>query len=299
MKEDSIVIDVSLVRRLIASQFPQSKAFSITPVATSGWDNRTFHLGQDMSVRLPSAADYELQVEKEHEWLPKLASALPLPISIPLALGKPECGYPWKWSIYRWLQGEAASSAKIADLSEFAIDLANFLTAFQRIDAKNGPQPGLHSFYRGGSLSFYDNDTRCAIANLKDKIDVDGATNIWEAALSTSWKKPPVWVHGDISLGNLLVKEGKLCAVIDFGQLASGDPACDFAITWTLFYGKSREVFQKILSLDKDTWARARGWTLWKALVVASGFTNPNNTESKQCRLCHLHHPVVDTWHET
>lgn len=283
MKKESPVIDTPLVRRLIDSQFPQWKDLPIQPVATSGWDNRTFHLGKDMSVRLPSAADYELQIEKEHQWLPKLALNLPLPIPIPLAMGKPEHGYPWKWSIYRWLEGRSANLAPISDLAEFAANLAHFLVALRKIDTTGGPAPGLHSFQRGGSLSIYDADTRQAIASLKDKIDVSSATAAWEAALSTPWKNSPVWVHGDISAGNLLVKTGKLCAVIDFGQLAIGDPACDLAINWTLFHGKSRETFQSTLALDKDTWVRARGWTLWKALVVAAGFANPNNTESSRC----------------
>ncbi len=250
----------------------------------SGWDNRTFHLGKDMSVRLPSAADYELQIEKEHQWLSKLAPNLPLPIPVPLAMGKPEHGYPWKWSIYRWLEGKSAHSAPISDLTVFAADLANFLIALYRIDTTGGPKPGAHCFYRAGSLSVYDAETRQAIASMEGQIDTSAATAVWEIALSTSWKNPPVWVHGDISTGNLLVKAGNLCAVIDFGQLAVGDPACDLAINWTLFHGKSRETFQRILSLDKDTWTRARGWALWKALVVAAGFTNPNNTESSQCR---------------
>lgn len=283
MKKEHVVIDASLVRRLIASQFPKWKELPIDPVATSGWDNRTFHLGKDMSVRLPSAAEYELQVEKERQWLSILAPALPVPIPMLLAMGNPEYGYPWKWSIYRWLEGAAAASGRIVNLSEFAIDLANFLKALHRIDAIDGPPPGLHSFYRGGSLSVYDNKTRRSITALKDKIDAPMATKVWEAALSTSWENPAVWVHGDISAGNILVHDGKLSAIIDFGQLAVGDPACDLAINWTLFHGESREAFQKALLLDKGTWARARGWTLWKALVVAAGITNPNNSESKQC----------------
>lgn len=277
------IIDVSLVHRLITSQFPEWQGLPITPVEMSGWDNRTFHLGNEMSVRLPSAADYALQVEKEQEWLPKLAPALPVSIPIPLAIGKPECGYPWKWSIYRWIEGKTVTSSLVKDLVPFASDLAGFLKALHRMDATGGPPPGLHSFSRGGALSIYDADTRRAIHSLKGKMDERVATDVWEKALSTSWKNPPVWVHGDISAGNLLVQDGKLCAVIDFGQLAIGDPACDLAINWTLFHGESRAVFQKDLSLDEDTWGRARGWTLWKALVVAAGFTNPRNTESKQC----------------
>lgn len=282
MKE-SLVIDVFLVRRLIDSQFPEWKDLPIQPVVMSGWDNRTFHLGKEMLVRLPSAADYELQIEKEHRWLPKLAPNLPLSIPFPLAMGRPEHGYPWKWSVYRWLEGHSANSAPITDLTEFATDLANFLSSLHRIDTTGGPTPGLHSFYRGGSLAVYDADTRQAIATLESKIDATSAIAVWEKALSTSWTNPPVWVHGDISTGNLLVKAGKLCAVIDFGQLSIGDPSCDLVINWTLFHGKSRETFQRLLSLDADTWARAHGWALWKALVVAAGFTNPNNPESSQC----------------
>jgi aminoglycoside phosphotransferase (APT) family kinase protein len=280
---DRLVIDVPLVRRLVDHQFPQWKRLSILPVAVSGWDNRTFHLGENMLVRLPSAAEYALQVEKEHKWLPKLAPSLPVAIPIPLAMGEPGEGYPWKWSIYRWLEGEPAASAPIADLSNFAVSLAQFLRALQNIDASGGPAPGLHSFYRGGPLSVYDAETRKAIVALTGKIDVDAATEVWKTALATSWNKTPVWVHGDMSEGNLLVKEGRLSGVIDFGQLAVGDPACDLAITWTFFKGKSRQAFRDHILLDEETWARGRAWTLWKALIVAAGFTNPNNAESGKC----------------
>lgn len=280
---DRLVIDVSLVRRLIDRQFPQWKDLSILPVAVSGWDNRTFHLGEDMVVRIPSAPEYALQVEKEHKWLPKLAPFLPVSIPTPLAMGEPGDGYPWKWSIYRWLEGESAVSAPIADLSDFAASLAEFLRALQSIDASGGPAAGLHSFYRGGSLSIYDAETRKAIATLKGKIDVHAITEVWETALATTWHKTPVWVHGDMSEGNVLVKEGRLSAVIDFGQLAVGDPACDLAMTWTFFKGKSRQAFRDHLMLDDATWARGRAWALWKALIVAAGFTNPNNTESEKC----------------
>lgn len=283
MDNDRLIIDAPLVRRLVATQFPKWKDLPIRSVALSGWDNRTFHLGNDMLVRMPSAAEYEFQVEKEHKWLPKLAPYLPLPIPTPLAMGKPSNDYPWKWSIYRWLEGETAATGRIDNLVDFAANLAQFLVALQSIDSTNGPAPGLHSFYRGGSLTIYDTETRKAIEALKDKIDVATAIEIWEAALATTWSKKPVWVHGDMSAGNLLVKEGRLSAVIDFGQLAVGDPACDLAIAWTLFKGKSRAVFYDNLPLDAETWARGRAWTLWKALVVAAGFTNPNNAESTKC----------------
>jgi aminoglycoside phosphotransferase (APT) family kinase protein len=283
MDSKQLMIDVPLVRRLIGTQFPQWKDLPVRPVALSGWDNRTFHLGEEMLVRMPSATEYALQVEKEHKWLPKLAPFLPLPIPAPLAMGEPAEGYPWRWSIYRWLEGETAASAPIADLPAFATSLAQFLIALQSIDPTDGPLPGPHSFYRGGALMTYDRETRQAIAALKGKIDVDAATEVWETALATTWHGLPVWVHGDVSAGNLLVKGGRLSAVIDFGQLAIGDPACDLAIAWTLFKGQSREVFRAMLPLDAGTWARGRAWTLWKALIIAAGFTNPNNFEAAQC----------------
>ena len=152
----------------------------------------------------------------------------------------------------------------------------------QRIEAADGPPPGLHNFHRGGPLATYDDETRQAIAALKGRVDADAATEVWEAALAATWYGAPVWLHGDISVGNLLVKAGRLSAVIDFGQLGVGDPACDLSIAWTLLGGESREVFRAMLPLDMETWARGRGWALWKALIVAAGHTNTNAVEAAQ-----------------
>lgn len=280
MSLEIMKIDEALVRRLVLIQFPQWKDLPVEPVAKSGWDNRTFHLGKDMLVRMPSAKEYAFQVEKEQYWLPKFAPLLPLDIPSPLAMGEPGEGYPWKWSIYRWLEGESAAKAPISNLSKFAASLAEFLTALRGIDTTGGPKPGPHNFYRGGDLSTYDVETRQAIDDLKDKIDVGIVTEIWERAIATRWQENPVWIHGDISVGNLLVREGGLKAVIDFGQLGVGDPACDLAIAWTFFKGESRELFRKKLPFDANTWARGRAWTLWKALIIAAGITDSNAAEA-------------------
>lgn len=282
MNTIQIKIDATLVQRLVESQFPQWKDLPIQPVAKSGWDNRTFHLGEEMLVRMPSAEEYAFQVEKEQHWLPKLAPLLPLEIPSPVAMGEPGEGYPWKWSIYRWLEGESAAKALIGDMDEFAANLAGFLLALHAIDSTNGPKPGPHNFYRGGDLSTYDAETRQAIDVLKDKINVGLATEIWEMAIATHWQYDPVWIHGDVSVGNLLIKEGRLKAVIDFGQLGVGDPACDLAIAWTFFKDGSRTVFRKMLQLDANTWARGRAWTLWKALIVAAGITDSNAAEAAE-----------------
>jgi len=279
-----IDLDVSLVRRLVAAQFPQWADLPIRPVELSGWDNRTFHLGEEMSVRLPSAERYAAQVEKEHRWLSKLAPRLPQPIPIPLAKGAPGLGYPWPWSIYRWIEGENASLERIDDLSQFALDLAQFLTALQRIDPAGGPPPGQHNFYRGASLAVYDAETRQALAVLANEIDVEAAREVWETARQETWDGAPVWLHGDIAAGNLLVQNGRLSAVIDFGCSGVGDPACDVTIAWTLFSGASREAFRAALSVDDATWGRGRGWALWKALITLAGQMHTHPSEADRTR---------------
>jgi len=265
------VIDAELVRRLVADQFPQWASLPVIPVEYDGWDNRTFHLGDSMSVRLPSAAGYAAQVAKENRWLPYLAPQLPLPIPSPLARGLPGEGYPFDWSVLRWLSGQTAAVASIHDRSAFARSLADFLTALQAIDASDGPAAGAHSFFRGGALSTYDDETRRAIDILGDGIDAAAATEVWDTALASTWTADPVWFHGDVASGNLLVDDGRLAAVIDFGCSGVGDPACDLAIAWTFFDGQSREEFRAGLPLDAATWERGRGWTLWKALITVAG----------------------------
>ena len=276
MNAQKININTALVQRLIESQFPAWSDLPIKPVEFSGWDNRTFHLGDCMTVRLPSDASYVSQVEKEQRWLPKLAPHLPLLIPRPLAMGKPSENYPWPWSVYQWLDGKTASLETISDLSEFALKLAEFLKAFQKIDSTGGPVAGSQNFYRGGSLKIYDQETREAIKKLDSGMDSKRITEIWNRALDSEWNKPPVWIHGDIAVGNLLVNNGELSAVIDFGQLGVGDPACDLVIEWTLFRDQSREVFKKAMSLDEQTWERAMAWALWKALIVYTALPGVN-----------------------
>lgn len=284
MPATNVDITVSLVRQLITAQFPRWAGLPIRPVDFDGWDNRTFRLGEDMAVRLPSAEWYSLQVAKEHRWLPQLAPLLPLPIPVPLAMGVPAAGYPWHWSVYRWLEGENAALERIADLPGFATTLAHFLVALQRIDPAGGPPPGQHNFFRGGPLAIYDAETRHALATLDGKIDSDAVTAVWEAALTAPWQGAPVWIHGDVSATNLLVKQGQLSAVIDFGCSGVGDPACDLTITWTLLSGRSREAFCAALPVDSTTWARGRGWALWKSLITLAEHINTNPGEAGKAR---------------
>lgn len=278
------VIDVSLVRNLLTAQFPEWAALPMRPVHPGGWDNRTFRLGDDMLVRLPSAEPYAGQVDKEQHWLPRLAVKLPVAIPSPLALGRPAMGYPWRWSIYRWIEGEPATSARIDDMTAFGGDLARFLAALHAVDASEGPAAGRHNFHRGGLLSIYDAETRRAIAGLARKAEAKAATAIWEAAIATVWRKRPVWVHGDLAAGNLLVKDGRLRAVIDFGNLGVGDPACDLAIAWNFLGDACREVFDTALSLEAGDWTRGRGWALWKALITLTQIVDSPATDANKAQ---------------
>jgi len=277
-------ISASLVGRLVTTQFPQWAGLPIKPVDSDGWDNRSFRLGTDMTVRLPSADVYSGQVEKEQKWLPILAPLLPLPIPVPLAMGVPSADYPWHWSIYQWIEGENASIEHIADLQQFAIALAEFLAALQQIDPTGGPPPGQHNFFRGAALTTYDTEIRDAIAALHGKVNTDAVTEVWEAALQAKWHDPPVWLHGDVSAANLLVKQGRLSAVIDFGCSGTGDPACDLTIAWTFFSGESRESFCAAVPADAATWARGRGWALWKGMITLAEYINTNSVEAEKAR---------------
>jgi aminoglycoside phosphotransferase (APT) family kinase protein len=265
---EKAAITAELVSRLVAAQFPHWAGLPVTRVELDGWDNTTFRLGEDLAVRLPSADAYVEQVDKEHRWLPVLAPRLPLPIPRPLAKGVPGSGFPRPWSVYRWLPGEHATMDRIVDLPRFATDMADFLAALYTLDPAGGPEPGQHNFFRGGALTTYDRETRETISALRAEIDTEAATDVWEAALAAAWQRPPVWIHGDVAASNLLVVDGRLSAVVDFGCSAVGDPACDLTVAWTFFFGDSREAFRDRLPLDEGTWARGRGWALWKALIT-------------------------------
>jgi aminoglycoside phosphotransferase (APT) family kinase protein len=253
--------------RLVAEQFPRWAALPVVPVQVQGWDNTTFRLGDELSIRLPSADRYVAAVGKEHRWLPLLAQHLPLPIPEPVAMGRPGEGFPRPWSVYRWIAGEPASECQIADPVGFASALAGFLTALQAIGTSDGPPAGEHNFFRGCPLTPYDAQTRQLIRLTADDIDAKAATSVWDTALASTWERAPVWLHGDMTASNLLVADGALHAVIDFGGTAVGDPACDLVMEWTFFTGDSAAAFRRGLNLDEATWARGRGWALWKALI--------------------------------
>ncbi len=221
---------------MLAAQFPQWADLRIEAVLPAGTDNAIYRLGDDRCVRLPRLYSKTLPLEKELRWLPKLAPSLPLDVPDPLVVGEPADGYPFRWSVYRWLDGETASAERIEDLRQTANDLAAFIAALQRVDATGGSPPGQHNAFRGVPLAERDEQTRAAIALLGGAIDGLAAISAWEAALGAPvWEHEPIWIHGDLDFRNLLVKRGRLSAVIDFGCLGVRDPACDVMVAWRFY----------------------------------------------------------------
>ena len=228
-------------------------------------------------MRLPRVAGAVEQVHTEFQWLPRLSPYLPLAIPVPLALGHPGEGYPWSWCVCRWLEGESAQSQRPTDLDQAARDLADFIAALQRLDVVGWPPPGPPNSPRGVPLSTRDAPTRAAIAELSGRLPTGAMTVAWEAALQEpAWHGPPVWTHGDLLPGKLLVHEGRISAAIDFGCLGVGDPACDLIVAWALLSAQTRNMFRAALAVDDATWGRGRGWTLSIGLIALPYYQHIN-----------------------
>jgi aminoglycoside phosphotransferase (APT) family kinase protein len=266
MHADEIKIDAEQVRRLIAEQFPQWAGLLVTQVAEAGTDHTLYRLGDDLVARLPRMAWALDQIQSDRRWLSVLAPHLPLPVPAPVAIGEPGAGFPWPWSVVPWLTGENPTTDNL-DRDRAAVDLAAFITAMHGVDTTGGPVKRAGS--RGGPLAGRDEATRTAIAELGDRVDTRRVVRAWDEALSAgSRSRTPVWLHGDLQGGNMLVHQRRLSAVIDFGGLGVGDPAVDLMSAWSIFDAPSRLTFREALACDDDTWQRAKGWALSTALVA-------------------------------
>jgi aminoglycoside phosphotransferase (APT) family kinase protein len=252
---------VELVERLIAAQFPQWTDLPVAPVRTPGTDNAMYRLGDDLVVRLPRRPGGAAQLERDSRWLPVLAPQLPLPVPAPVAAGRPAHGYPFAWTVGRWLPGETVEA--FTD-RRAALDLAAFVRALRAVDPAGAP-----AGYRGGALADRDAPVRAAIAQLQGELDTAAATVAWERAVAApAWDGPPTWSHGDLHAGNVLVAGGRVSAVIDFGCAGVGDPACDVMPAWTLLGAAHRDTFRDAVGADDAMWERARGWVLCMGLVA-------------------------------
>lgn len=282
MNDQTITLSITLAHKLIAEQFPEYARLPITDVEKQGHDNRTYRLGDNMLIRMPTTENYALKVPKEPELLPQLAKRLSFAIPAPIKIGKPSVDYPYPFSIYKWLPGKSINLLMLTDQEkeQLAFDLAKFLKELQAITDVKTQTPGQHNWRRGDHVSVYDVGARKQIAKLGNIIDANNALSLWDKACESKWIKPPVWVHGDFAIGNMLINNAKLSAIIDFGGVAVGDPACDLVIAWTYLSGKSREIFINEMDLDEDTWLRARAWALWKATFELCQITDKNSREA-------------------
>jgi aminoglycoside phosphotransferase (APT) family kinase protein len=275
---DEVPTSTSLVESLVAAQFPEWATLPVERVASFGTDHALYRVGRELVARLPRREVNEGSLKNERRWLPRLAPHLPLAVPTPIAEGRPGFGYPFEWSVYRWLEGEVAEREPIADAAQAAADLAEFIVALQRIDPSGGPGPGPHNAFRGVPLERRDEATRASIDALRSEIDAEAATAVWEEALAApEWHRAPVWHHGDLDVRNLLVTAGRLSGVIDFGCLGVGDPACDVAVAWKVLPAKERNAFRDALSIDDATWVRARGWVVSQAVMALSYYTLETN----------------------
>ncbi|SCF76283.1 aminoglycoside phosphotransferase family protein [Streptomyces sp. Ncost-T10-10d] len=266
-------INGALVRRLVDTQFPQWAELPLKLLDPAGSDHVIHRLGDELSVRLPRHAGAIGQAKKESEWLPRLAPHLPLAIPVPVGVGEPDFGYPWPWAVSRWLDGEVATVEALADSTGAAVELAEFLTALQRLTPADDTRDDLTV----RSLADRDRATRAAIAKSDGAFDTGAMTELWDAALSApGWDRPSVWFHGDFHTGNLLTVDGRLSAVIDFGELGIGDPSCDLMIAFTLMSAGSRAAFRAALGVDDATWTRGRGWALATGLNAYTSYAAVN-----------------------
>jgi aminoglycoside phosphotransferase (APT) family kinase protein len=275
MHPDEVSIGLPLATRLVAEQFPHWAQLPLAEVRSAGVDNGVYRLGDELAVRLPRRRAVAAEADRLYRWLPRLAPHLPLAVPMPLARGTPGAGFPFPWLVCQWLDGQDIGADPDVDLADTAVRLGRFVAALHRIDATGAPPTP----YRGGPLSTLDNRVRGLIADLgADRtIDPQPVTASWERALAApAWDGAPVWVHADLSPVNLLARQHRLAAVIDFGGLGAGDPAIDLLPAWTWLAAPARDRFRAQVEPDDATWARGRGWALSLGLAAIRHYRHAN-----------------------
>ncbi len=279
MHDGELDIDLELVGDLVATQFPRLAGLPIRPVQSTGTVNAIFRLGDDLYARLPRMETWAEDLRREWRWLPYLGPQLSLPVPVPVSLGRPDSSYPFFWAIYEWIDGRPYADDLVDDEHRAAVDLARFVIELRRIDTTGAPSAGRRP------LRELDAITREMIASAHGVIDGDAASAAWDRALEApAWTGTPVWIHTDLLRPNVLVRDGRICAVIDFGGAGIGDPAADLIAAWSVFGPTGRSAFRDALEVDDGTWNRARGFALHQAALIIPYYreTNPGFVASAQ-----------------
>ena len=283
-----IELDTTNARRIIDAQFPKYKRLSLEPIIPGGTDNTMFRLGQTLCARFPKREEAVPQIKKEQVWLPRLA---PLPLKIPSEVGSGPASaeIPYDWSLYDWLPGKSLVESEIENWSAAAIALADFVLGLQAKDVSSAPLAGAQNHYRGVALEKRDELTIAAIAGLADEYSEEVLRRVWDEALQTpEHRGDPVWLHGDLQGGNILVSGGRLGAVIDFGLSGVGDPACDLMVAWSVLPRSARSVFKKSVRAADDTWMRGLGWALSVSVIALENYRGRNQP------LSHISRQTID-----
>jgi len=261
MHDDQVEITERLVRGLLDRQLPQYAGLPLAPVAEHGTDHALYRLGDELLVRMPVYAAAADQATSDARWLPVLAPHLPVAVPVPVAVGEPDDTYPFPWSVVPWLPGRCPAAGEVD-----AHELGAFVRALHGVDATDGPPKTGTS--RGTPIRGWDPFVREAVDLAGDRVDRARVLAAWEDSLAApDWDGDPVWIHGDLLPGNLLVRDGRLAAVIDFGALGVGDPAPDLQPAWTTLPATARAAYREVVGYDDDTWRRGRGWALGPALT--------------------------------
>jgi len=271
---DEVDVHIADVAQLVADQFPQWAGLPLTPVKSSGTDNVMLRLGDDLVVRLPRIASAVPSLAKEVKYAPMMGAQLPVPLAVPLAEGVPGIGYPWPWTVSRWLPGETPRPGTASPA--LARQLADFVTALHALDTGAAPRDELTS-YRGAHPGTTDDAARAAIANCEGLLDVAQLTAAWNTVkLARESAGTPTWIHTDMQPGNLLLSDGRLAGVLDWGGLAIGDPAVDLIVAWNLLDAPARAVFRDAVAVDDATWDRGRAWALTIGVVAYPYYVDSN-----------------------
>ena len=275
MHDDEVETDAALVARLVAAQFPEWASLPVEPVASSGTDNAMYRLGAHRSVRVPRVRWAVAPLEREFAWLPRIAPSLPYPVPVPLALGEPGEGCPWPWTVCRWVEGTHPVAGAVEHADRLAADVAAFVRAMRSLDTEGAP----HTAWPR-PLHEEDDLVRTNLATLREELEPVRAdlVAVWDEALAAARATTLTWIHGDLTPGNLLLRDGRLAGVLDFGAMGVGDPASDLRVAWNLLPPDARVVFRREVGADDATWARARGWVLLQALAQLAYFGGRNPT---------------------